>query len=222
MAPPEKLGKTTIFRVNQKQEERVWEVDCFRGIAVLMMLVSNLVFDLSLFSRPHLSISTFWSCFARITAGLFLVLVGISLVLSYARVEARQAGLSKYLKRGLKIFGLGLVVSAVTRIAVGQDYVVFGILHLIGCIDIHTSGGVGDFLHATTVSNSSMPREWLLLRLHCIVQSWTIALPFVIYSKPQQVVASANSMMRSPISTSVIAKQRLFSVLLRNLFPCRR
>jgi uncharacterized membrane protein len=113
-----------------KKEERVWEVDFLRGIAVLLMLVSNFVFDLSLFSYLHISDSFFWSALARVTASLFLILAGISLTLS--RAKAPRAGFLKFFKRGLKIFALGLLISLATWCAVGDDLVLFGILHLIG------------------------------------------------------------------------------------------
>lgn len=115
-----------------KSKARLWEVDFLRGIAVIMMLVSNFVFDLSLFSYLDISASLFWPWLARLTAGLFLLLVGISLTLSFSSEVARKAGFPKALKRGLKVFLLGLAVSAATWYAVGDDLVVFGILHLIG------------------------------------------------------------------------------------------
>ena len=115
-----------------KKQERLWEVDFLRGIAVLMMLVSNFVFDLSLFSYIQISNSFFWPALAKVTAALFLLLVGVSLTLSYVRAGAQTAGFLKFFKRGMKIFFLGLIVSLGTWYAVGDDLVVFGILHLIG------------------------------------------------------------------------------------------
>lgn len=115
-----------------KEEERLWEVDFLRGIAVLMMLVSNFTFDLSLFSYIQISNSFFWPALARVTAALFLLLVGLSLTLSLVRVGPENAGFLKFFKRGMKIFTLGLAVSLGTWYAVGEDFVRFGILHLIG------------------------------------------------------------------------------------------
>jgi len=111
---------------------RLWEVDFVRGLAVLMMLVSNFVFDFTIFSDFRLESSLFWPWFARATAGLFLLVVGVSLHLSLGQLAARKAGLVKVLKRGGKTFGLGLLVTIATWYAVGDELVVFGILHLIG------------------------------------------------------------------------------------------
>ena len=38
----------------------------------------------------------------------------------------------KYLKRGLRIFGYGLIITAVTWIVIGQGFIIFGILHFVG------------------------------------------------------------------------------------------
>lgn len=112
--------------------ERLWQLDCLRGLAVVMMLVSNFLFDLFYFTAVLNPASGFPAWLARATAGLFVFLAGISLTLSYARPTARRQGFSKYLRRGAGIFALGMLITLATRIAVGRQYVVFGILHLIG------------------------------------------------------------------------------------------
>lgn len=112
--------------------ERFWEIDFTRGTALVMMLISNFVTDLQFFAG-YTNFSEFWWWFARIIAFIFIFLVGLSLSISYAR--AKQEGknkFSKYLKRGLFIFGLGLLITAVTFLFLGKDYVRFGVLHLIG------------------------------------------------------------------------------------------
>ncbi|MFH1364209.1 MAG: heparan-alpha-glucosaminide N-acetyltransferase [Candidatus Aenigmatarchaeota archaeon] len=111
---------------------RLWEVDSARGIAIIMMLISNLLFDLYFFLGYAELYSGFWIYFARVTAGLFLLLVGLSLTLSYARVSHLESVYKKYVKRGLWLFGVGLLVTVVTWFVVGNQFVAFGILHLIG------------------------------------------------------------------------------------------
>jgi len=111
---------------------RLWEVDCCRGLAVAMMLLSNFVFDFTIFGSFRLQESLFWPAFARVTAALFLLLAGVSLVLSFSTPQARRQGFSKVARRGGKIFSLGLLITIVTWFAVGRQLVLFGILHLIG------------------------------------------------------------------------------------------
>jgi uncharacterized membrane protein len=109
---------------------RLWEVDAVRGIAIIMMLLSNLLFDFFLFGSCTDCYSGFWFFFARATATLFLLLVGVSLTLSINRSE--RAYFMKYLKRGIRIFSWGLLITAITLFLVPQGPVFFGILHLIG------------------------------------------------------------------------------------------
>jgi uncharacterized membrane protein len=115
---------------------RLWEVDLLRGVAVVMMVLFHLVFDLSYFGVCKLDVhSCFWFFFARLTAFLFILLVGVSLTLSRERadLQSRTAGLfRRLLWRGIWIFSLGMVVTAATYFLVGQGFIIFGVLHLIG------------------------------------------------------------------------------------------
>src|SRR5215208_4515723 len=85
-------------------EQRFWEVDAARGIAIAMMVVYHLMFDLDYFGGYAIeSTSGFWALFADATAGTFLFLVGVSLAISYSRASAGLQGQSlfwKYLLRG--------------------------------------------------------------------------------------------------------------------------
>ena len=115
---------------------RFREIDAARGIAILMMIVFHTVFDISFFQIARVNVSTgFWRWFAMATAALFLLLVGISLVVSHARSAADLSGFAltkKFLYRGAGIFALGLLVTLVTWLYLHEGFVIFGILHLIG------------------------------------------------------------------------------------------
>ncbi len=115
---------------------RLWEIDCARGIAILMMVVYHTVFDLSFFAIYPVEATTgFWRYFAFSTASLFLLVVGVSLIISHDRAAATLDGFSlakKFLIRGAGIFGLGLLVTFATWLYLPDSYVIFGILHLIG------------------------------------------------------------------------------------------
>jgi len=114
---------------------RLWEVDFLRGLAIIMMVIFHLAYDLDFFRIYEIDLSHgFWFYLARFTASLFLLLVGISLTLSYSR--AKLAGqLSQYpfrlLKRSLWIMSLAMGITLVTYIVIGRGFIVFGILHLI-------------------------------------------------------------------------------------------
>jgi uncharacterized membrane protein len=115
---------------------RYWEIDLARGIAILMMILFHTVFDLFFFKILPINIySGFWRYFAFATATLFLLLVGISLTISHARAPStitKTRLTLKYVYRGAGIFLLGILITFCTWLYLGEGFVVFGILHLIG------------------------------------------------------------------------------------------
>ncbi len=98
-----------------------------------MMAVYHTVYDLDSFGGYAVdSTGGFWARFADATATSFLLLAGVSLAISHARAARSGRGsFRKYLLRGLRVFGYGMLLTAVFWIF-GLGYVVFGILHLIG------------------------------------------------------------------------------------------
>jgi len=116
--------------------ERYWEIDLARGIAVVTMILFHSAFDLNFFGVLPLNVSGgLLRILACLTASTFIFIVGVSFTISYARAERRLGRRDlalKYIRRGLRIFSLGLVITAVTWIFLPSAYIVFGILHFIG------------------------------------------------------------------------------------------
>ncbi len=117
-------------------EERLWEVDFLRGAAVVAMVIYHALYDLDYFGAFHVEVfSGFWLRFAQATATTFVLLVGVSLSLSSARAVnlGKSEGLwKKLVTRGLKIFALGLCVTAATYAFSREGFIIFGVLHFIG------------------------------------------------------------------------------------------
>lgn len=115
---------------------RLWEVDSLRGVAIVMMVIFHLMWDLKALAEQYIVLHRgFWFYFQRTTATLFITLVGVSLVLSYNRARPRFSRARdlylKFLKRGAQIFGVGVGIAVAVWLAgVGQIH--FGVLHLIG------------------------------------------------------------------------------------------
>ena len=109
---------------------RLWEIDLFRGIAILMMILFHTMFDISYFGISPLNVSTgFWRYFAYATASLFLMIVGVPLIISHDRAKHTISGLSlalKFVYRGAFIFALGLLVTLGTWLYLGEGFVIFG------------------------------------------------------------------------------------------------
>lgn len=112
---------------------RLWEVDTARGVAVAAMVFFHLMWDLQYLGLSAVDVfSTPWQIFARGIGSSFAFLMGLSLVLVGARLGHRGALWRYALRRGATIFGLGMLVTLVTYFALGDQFVRFGILHLLG------------------------------------------------------------------------------------------
>lgn len=121
--------------------ERFWEIDLLRGIAIILMVIIHFfaVLDFYNIYRADM-LSEPWWFFGRLAAATFTLLVGVSLTLSYWKTRKSEPNKNlfpKYLKRGLKIFSYGLLITGTTLFLAltmfsGKGTVLFGILHLIG------------------------------------------------------------------------------------------
>jgi len=108
--------------------KRFWEVDFVRGIALIMMLISNFVTDLQFF-LGYSEHRVFWKLFAYATASLFVSISGLSLWISHARGKKT---LKKYFLRFAKLFGLGLLITLTTYLLLERGTIYFGVLHFLG------------------------------------------------------------------------------------------
>jgi uncharacterized membrane protein len=115
---------------------RLWQIDAIRGIAIVMMIIFHALFDITYFGHYTLvKPGEFWWYFARVTASIFLIIVGISLTLSHTRIKDNMTPgdiWKKYFLRGVKIFGMGLLITTLTWIFLSEGIIIFGILHCIG------------------------------------------------------------------------------------------
>ncbi len=116
---------------------RLWEVDALRTVAIAMMVAYHAGYDVDLIG-PGVAIDPFsggWRALQVATGSTFLFVVGVSLAISNGRSRAR--GLTgavlyrRHVRRAGQVAAAAVLVSAVTRVALGDDYVRFGILHCI-------------------------------------------------------------------------------------------
>jgi uncharacterized membrane protein len=115
--------------------KRFWEIDALRGIAIIMMVFYHVLWALDvsgIINFPQVRYG-FWRGFAVVTATTFIFLVGVSLTISYSRIKNKKINyFKKYLRRGIKIFGYGLLITAFSFLVFKEQFVYFGVLHFIG------------------------------------------------------------------------------------------
>lgn len=121
---------------SSEKYQRLWEVDSLRGFAIVEMVFYHFMWDLSFFGLTQATLVVGpWQWFARSIATLFIFTMGLSLTLSYSRERQKRGRdnlFGKYLLRGAKIFGWGMVITVATYFFIGRGFVIFGILHLLG------------------------------------------------------------------------------------------
>lgn len=101
---------------------RIWEIDLARVIAIFLMVTFHTVYDLREFVGLNLNYeSGFWYFIGKASALIFIFVSGISSMLS-----------SNSSKRAIKVIAMAMIVTAATFVAIREEYIRFGILHLIG------------------------------------------------------------------------------------------
>ena len=162
-------------------DERFWEIDFVRGIAIILVVLFHFLFMLRYFEIFSFQENVlFWGIFPVTLGSTFLTLVGISLTLSYTRARRKSEKEElhyKYVMRGLKIFSLGLLASLGTWIIVGEEFIVFGILHLIG-LSILLSYPL---LHYKVSENSILLLSLSIMLSGLYIRSFTVESPFLIW-----------------------------------------
>lgn len=105
--------------------KRIWELDALRGICILGMVVVHLIYDLGSLGLEHssrlFSIVQYWG------GTVFVLISGICITLG-----------SKHIRRGLTVFGCGMLCTGVTSgmywlgLANKDIIIYFGVLHCLG------------------------------------------------------------------------------------------
>ncbi|KGK91509.1 hypothetical protein DP73_02715 [Desulfosporosinus sp. HMP52] len=103
-------------------EQRFGEIDLLRAIAIVLMVIFHLVYDLREFAGVKINYQApFWFLLGKTSALLFIFLSGLASGFSRSPV-----------RRGVKVLLLGMGITGVTYLALGDMYVRFGILHFLG------------------------------------------------------------------------------------------
>lgn len=120
--------------VSRLSPPRIDAIDLARSIALIGMAVFHFTFDLQFFGLvpPGTSTTGFFWYFARAVAGSFLFLAGLSLWLAHGGGIRWRS----FWRRWFMVAGAALLVSLGTRVAMGEAWVFFGILHAIALFSL--------------------------------------------------------------------------------------
>jgi uncharacterized membrane protein len=109
-------------------------LDVARGVALVAMVVFHCAFDLDSLGLASLGVdsSFYWRWFARLIAGSFLALAGVSLVIAHGG----RIRFDAYFRRLAILVGAAALVTLGTWYAMPREFIFFGILHMIAVASI--------------------------------------------------------------------------------------
>ncbi|HHC73214.1 MAG TPA: DUF1624 domain-containing protein [Thiotrichales bacterium] len=118
----------------RNRDQRIFLVDLLRGVAIALMVVFHLSWDLDHFGWVEIDFhhDPFWLNFRTLIVTLFLTLVGVSLHIAHAG-GVRWV---PYLRRLLLLVMAAGAVTVASHYADPQRLIVFGILHFIAFASI--------------------------------------------------------------------------------------
>jgi len=112
--------------------ERLHWLDSLRGLAIIMMVFFHIFFDLEYLNLYSSDLfSGFWLYFGNFIRFTFLAVAGFSVYLSYKNRLPYPYFLKHQFWRAVKLFGIAMLITLVTFIFVPEDFIRFGVLHLI-------------------------------------------------------------------------------------------
>ena len=112
-------------RMAKPVQQRLWEIDTLRGIALLLMILYHLLYDLKEFYNVNIAYNQgIFFLMGKTAAILFILIAGVSSTFSKDNTL-----------RGIKLIAWGYVIFTVMYIAIPGSNIIFGILQFLGvCI----------------------------------------------------------------------------------------
>jgi uncharacterized membrane protein len=158
------------------RHKRFWEIDLVRTVALLGLLTFHTHEVLYYFDLIHDPLRYgVWHWIRLVNAGLFIFTAGVSLTIAYSRGKR----MSSFMFRGLKIFGLGMLITLLSLLVVPDAYVRFGILHFFGIAFI-----LAPFFLRFRYINLILGAALLALGFYLIEQGIFVDSPWLLWLMP--------------------------------------
>ncbi len=111
------------------KSERLFELDLLRGVAVLLMVVFHIGYDLALFGYAsyQTTIDTEWILFRGLILSMFLLAVGMSAYLAY--IDGIRY--DKLIKTVVRLLFVSVMISVGSYFVFPQQWIYFGVIHFI-------------------------------------------------------------------------------------------
>ncbi|MCX7695636.1 MAG: DUF1624 domain-containing protein [Caloramator sp.] len=106
--------------------KRIGEIDFFRFLAILFMVVFHIVYDLKEFMGKDINYEVgFWYYIGKFSGVLFIIVAGVSSNLGKSPI-----------KKALKLYIFALLITIITYIVFKEQYIRFGILHFLATMTL--------------------------------------------------------------------------------------
>jgi uncharacterized membrane protein len=128
--PEDRETDAQLLRPAAGATRRLWEIDALRGLAIVAMVAFHAWWDWVYFNGGSLGPGSRYV--SGPIAATFITLLGVSIALDRDRSRATGRSLAlRAAQRTLLIAGASALVTLVTRLALPDRFVFFGILHLL-------------------------------------------------------------------------------------------
>jgi uncharacterized membrane protein len=102
-----------------------------RGLAFILMFIYHIFVFLNLLMNKNYLNNPFIDLIGIVARNIFIILVGVSLYLSFKNSNNIEEYKKKQLTRSIKIYCIAIYITLLTYFIIPDYYIVFGVLHFI-------------------------------------------------------------------------------------------
>ena len=106
-------------------------INTLRGIAFIFMFIYHIFVFLKVMTKYDYLNNYFLNFIGIISRNIFIILVGVSLYLSYINSKDFNIYKKKQILRSIKIYIIAMFITLFTYYTIYEYYIIFGVLHFI-------------------------------------------------------------------------------------------